>query len=60
MIDARTADRLAAGRRAGRLTTVVALAGDVVDDDHRADLAAAATELGGADLLVNNASTLGG
>jgi NAD(P)-dependent dehydrogenase (short-subunit alcohol dehydrogenase family) len=32
----------------------------VVDDDHRAELAAAADRLGGADLLVNNASTLGG
>ena len=43
-----------------RLTTVVAIAGDVVDDDHRAALADAAKSLGGADLLVNNASTLGG
>lgn len=42
------------------LTNVVAIAGDVVDDDHRAELAAAADKLGGADLLVNNASTLGG
>jgi NAD(P)-dependent dehydrogenase (short-subunit alcohol dehydrogenase family) len=49
-----TADALA------KLTTVVAIAGDVVDDDHRAELAAAAKGLGGADLLVNNASTLGG
>ncbi|GID30846.1 SDR family NAD(P)-dependent oxidoreductase [Paractinoplanes brasiliensis] len=42
------------------LTNVVAIAGDVVDDDHRAELAAAADKLGGADLLINNASTLGG
>jgi NAD(P)-dependent dehydrogenase (short-subunit alcohol dehydrogenase family) len=49
-----TADALSA------LTTVVAIAGDVVDDDHRADLADAAAGLGGTDLLVNNASTLGG
>src|SRR5947209_16956149 len=42
------------------LTEVAALAGSVVDDDHRADLAAAAAEFGGADLLVNNASTLTG
>src|SRR5581483_6236993 len=42
------------------LTEVAALAGSVVDDDHRADLAEAASEFGGADLLVNNASTLTG
>jgi len=41
-------------------TTVVALAGTVVDDDHRAELAHAAAVLGGADLLINNASTLTG
>jgi NAD(P)-dependent dehydrogenase (short-subunit alcohol dehydrogenase family) len=39
---------------------VTALAGSVVDDDHRAELAHAAAELGGADLLINNASTLAG
>jgi NAD(P)-dependent dehydrogenase (short-subunit alcohol dehydrogenase family) len=61
VLDARTAgdlDRTATGL--GRLTTVIAVAGDVVDDDHRAVLAAAADQLGGADLLVNNASVLGG
>ncbi len=42
------------------LTEVAALAGSVVDDEHRADLAEAASEFGGADLLVNNASTLTG
>ena len=36
-----------------------AIAGDVTDADHREVLADAAAELGGADLLVNNASTLG-
>ena len=36
-----------------------ALAGDVTDAAHRRDLVAAAAGLGGADLLVNNASTLG-
>ncbi|HWG25347.1 SDR family oxidoreductase [Actinospica sp.] len=41
-------------------TAVTALAGSVVDDDHRAELAHAAAELGGADLLINNASTLAG
>ncbi len=38
---------------------VTALAGDVADPGHRASLTAAAAELGGLDLLVNNASTLG-
>jgi NAD(P)-dependent dehydrogenase (short-subunit alcohol dehydrogenase family) len=41
------------------LTTVVAIPGDVADADHRAALVRAATNLGGLDLLVNNASTLG-
>jgi len=61
VLTARTAadlDRVAAGLAA--ITEVVALAGSVVDDDHRADLADAAAELGGASLLVNNASTLTG
>ena len=35
------------------------VAGDVTDPMHRAALATASDELGGADLLVNNASTLG-
>ena len=61
VIDARTADRLAAADyELAKLTRVISLTGDVVADDHRADLAAAATDLGGADLLVNNASKLGG
>lgn len=38
---------------------VVTIPGDVADDDHRRDLATAAQRLGGLDLLVNNASTLG-
>jgi NAD(P)-dependent dehydrogenase (short-subunit alcohol dehydrogenase family) len=60
VIDARDERELRATADAlARLTTVVAIAGDVVDDDHRAQLAAAANDLGGADLLVNNASTLG-
>jgi NAD(P)-dependent dehydrogenase (short-subunit alcohol dehydrogenase family) len=41
------------------LTTVVAIAGDVTDPDHRERLVAAVRDLGRLDLLVNNASTLG-
>jgi len=37
----------------------VAVPGDVTDPAHRSRLAAAAAALGGADVLVNNASTLG-
>lgn len=39
--------------------TIIALAGDVTDAVHRAQLAKAARELGGLDVLVNNASILG-
>jgi NAD(P)-dependent dehydrogenase (short-subunit alcohol dehydrogenase family) len=49
-----------AAARLAALTEVTALAGSVVDDDHRADLADAAAQLGGTALLVNNASTLTG
>jgi NAD(P)-dependent dehydrogenase (short-subunit alcohol dehydrogenase family) len=64
VIDARddTALQEAAGRiraTAAPGTRVVALAGDVIDDEHRHDLVAAAFDLGGLDLLVNNAGTLG-
>ena len=38
---------------------VVAIVGDITDADHRHDLTAAALELGGLDLVVNNAGTLG-
>ena len=38
---------------------VTAVPGDVADPAHRAELAAAAARLGGPDLLVNNAGTLG-
>jgi NAD(P)-dependent dehydrogenase (short-subunit alcohol dehydrogenase family) len=64
VIDARHEDVLTA--TAGQLTEVVrpgarlrALAGDVTDPLHVRDLVAAAEELGGLDLVVNNASTLG-
>ncbi|WP_330477420.1 SDR family NAD(P)-dependent oxidoreductase [Streptomyces platensis] len=69
VVDARSAGPLeeaarelrAAGQGAGRGTAarVVALPGDVADAGHRAALVAAAGELGGLDLLVNNASVLG-
>ena len=39
--------------------SVVALPGDITDPGHRTALAAAARDLGGASLLVNNAGTLG-
>ena len=46
-------------QRLAKYTRVTALAGDVADADHRARLAEAAWELGGLDVLVNNASELG-
>ena len=51
------AERIRAGAGNGAPVTVVA--GDITDDDHRHDLTAAAFELGGLDLVVNNAGTLG-
>jgi NAD(P)-dependent dehydrogenase (short-subunit alcohol dehydrogenase family) len=45
--------------RAAPGTRVVAVAGDITDPDHRHELTAAAFELGGLDLVVNNAGTLG-
>jgi len=61
VITARHADELAAtATELAALTHVVALPGSVVDDDHRERLAEAAAGLGGATLLINNASTLAG
>ena len=58
VIDARGARELErAARELGRVTEVVALAGDVADDWHRGALVDAAGEH--VDLLVNNASMLG-
>jgi NAD(P)-dependent dehydrogenase (short-subunit alcohol dehydrogenase family) len=60
VIDAR--DAAALHTAAAQLTpsgSVRAIPGDVADAGHRAELVAAATELGGIDLLVNNASVLG-
>ncbi|HZN15675.1 MAG TPA: SDR family oxidoreductase [Acidimicrobiales bacterium] len=60
VIDARGPDPLEAARtELSAHTTVVALAGDVAGATHRKRLVAAAAELGGLDLLVNNASILG-
>ncbi len=60
VITARGAAALEAARaELARHTNVLALAGDVADAAHRATLAGAARELGGLDLLVNNASILG-
>ncbi|NBM20751.1 SDR family NAD(P)-dependent oxidoreductase, partial [Streptomyces sp. GC420] len=61
VLDARTAAALHGTARelGGYGTRVVAVAGDVTDEGHRAELVAAARELGGLDLLVHNASALG-
>ena len=59
VLDARDSDRL--GRAAGELPGGPhrLVPGDVTDPAHRRDLVDAAAALGGADALVNNASTLG-
>ena len=56
-----TLDAAAEGIRAQAApgARVVAVVGDITDPDHRHDLTAAAFELGGLDLVVNNAGTLG-
>ncbi|MFF4544610.1 SDR family NAD(P)-dependent oxidoreductase [Streptomyces sp. NPDC001435] len=61
VLDARGADALTATAAAvaARGARVEALPGDVTDAGHRAELVAAAWQLGGVDLLVNNASALG-
>jgi NAD(P)-dependent dehydrogenase (short-subunit alcohol dehydrogenase family) len=51
------ADRIRATAKAG--TSVITVVGDITDEDHRHELTAAAFELGGLDLVVNNAGTLG-
>jgi NAD(P)-dependent dehydrogenase (short-subunit alcohol dehydrogenase family) len=64
VIDARSPANLAEAETEGRGrlwpdASLVALAGDVTDPDHRRHLVEAASSLGGLDLVVNNASTLG-
>ncbi|NBE55849.1 SDR family NAD(P)-dependent oxidoreductase [Streptomyces boluensis] len=61
VLDARSAGPLAetAAELKGHHTRVLAVSGDVTDPWHRGALVAAARELGGLDLLVNNASALG-
>ena len=60
IIDARNADALeAACTELAKLTRVVAIPGDVTDEEHRQALARAAHKAGGLDALVNNASILG-
>ena len=57
VVDARDAAALAAATNA--VLNVTAIPGDVTDPVHRAALVRAATNAGGVDLLVNNASRLG-
>ena len=60
VIDARGAEALEAARRSlAEHTEVIAVAGSITDPDHRQALIAAATSLGGLDLLINNAGVLG-
>jgi NAD(P)-dependent dehydrogenase (short-subunit alcohol dehydrogenase family) len=64
VVDGRDADALAlaAARISAQAATgahVVALAGDITDAGHRSDLTRSAFDLGGLDLVVNNAGTLG-
>jgi NAD(P)-dependent dehydrogenase (short-subunit alcohol dehydrogenase family) len=59
VVDARSADDLAALRRELDAGTVVVVPGDVSDAAHRHALARAVEEQGGLDLLMNNASLLG-
>lgn len=60
VLDARGADALReVAVELAATSQVVALSGDVADENHRAELVEAARALGGPDLLVNNASLLG-
>lgn len=61
VLTARGAEKLGAVARAtsGQGRSVIAIAGDIVDPEHRRQIAAALDEFGGLDLLLNNASELG-
>ena len=60
IIDARGAEDLEAVRaELADLTSVVAIPGDVRNEEHRRALAGAARDAGGLDALINNASILG-
>src|SRR6266540_6850920 len=60
IIDGRDPEPLqVAADELGALTTVRAVAGDVTDETHQAELVVAAIELGGLDAVVLSASTLG-
>ena len=60
VIDARDADTLrAAAAGLPGSARIIPLPGDITDPAHRAALRDAAEELGGPDLLINNAGTLG-
>ncbi len=59
VLDARRGDLLAAATAGLSGGPHPAVAGDVADPAHRRELVDVAAELGGASLLVNNASTLG-
>ncbi len=61
ILDARNGEDLEAAVHGelADLTEIVAIPGDVADEEHRRTLATAAHEAGGLDALVNNASVLG-
>ncbi|HKH12855.1 MAG TPA: SDR family oxidoreductase [Rubrobacter sp.] len=60
IIDARGEEGLETARAdLAKLTDVTAIAGNVMDQEHRSGLAGAARDAGGLDALVNNASVLG-
>ena len=60
IIDARGEGSLEAARaELATLTDVTAIAGNVMDPEHRRELAGTARDAGGLDALVNNASVLG-